>query len=232
MGHRLKIAGLDPRVFNCVKEVPIEYPIKSKLPGVWEFLRRYFASSPRPYPDLIGFFPMHASPIAAVLFALLYAASLHAAPIDDARALLRAGQPEQALQQLDSHTAAHPEDTQARFLKGVILTEQGNTEGAIQVFRALTREYPELPEPYNNLAVLYAGRGDYRAARDALDMAVRVKPDYATAYENLGDIHVLLASQAYEKALSLDGTNRSARGKLSLARELAAYAPPAPKAVP
>lgn len=175
---------------------------------------------------------MRLSLIAVVMFSLLCAATLHAAPLDDARALLRAGQAEQALKQLDAHTAAHPEDTQARFLKGVILTEQGNPEAAIQVFLALTREYPELPEPYNNLAVLYAGRGDYRAARDALDMAVRVKPDYATAYENLGDIHVLLASQAYEKALSLDGANRSARGKLSLARDLAAYTPPAPRSAP
>lgn len=172
---------------------------------------------------------MRASPIATAVLALLYACALQAAPTDDARALLRAGQPKQALQQLDSHVAAHPEDTQARFLKGVILTEQGNTDDAIQVFSALTREYPELPEPYNNLAVLYASRGDYRSAHDALNMAVRVKPDYATAYENLGDVHVLLAGQAYEKAVSLDGTNRGARGKLALARELTAYTPPAPK---
>jgi Flp pilus assembly protein TadD len=175
----------------------------------------------------------HALQIAALLFALMCACvTAQAAPLDDARALLRKGEHAQALQQVDLLLSTNPEDTQARFLKGVILTEQGNTEGAIQVFRALTREYPELPEPYNNLAVLYAGRGDYRSARDALDMAVRVKPDYATAYENLGDIHVLLASQAYEKALSLDNANRSARGKLTLARELAAYAPPAPKAAP
>ena len=158
-------------------------------------------------------------------FALLYACTLHAAPIDDAREMLRAGEPERALRHLDAHIKANPRDTEARFLKGVVLSEQGDPAGAIEVFRGLTRDYPELPEPYNNLAVLYAARGDYRAARDALDMAVRVKPDYATAYENLGDVHVLLAQEAYDKALAIDGANPRARAKLKLARELAAYSP-------
>lgn len=175
----------------------------------------------------------HASPIAALLFALMCAcATAQAAPLDDARALLRKGEHAQALQQVDLHLSTNPEDTQARFLKGIILTEQGDRNGAIKVFRNLTQRYPELPEPYNNLAVLYAQGGDYLAARSALEMAVRVSPGYATAYENLGDVYAVLAAQAYEKTLSLDGSNRNARAKLALARDLSAYAPPAPTAQP
>lgn len=164
-------------------------------------------------------------------FALLYACALHAAPIDDAREMLRAGEVERALRFLDTHIKANPRDTAARFLKGVVLTDQGNAAAAIEVFRDLTREYPELPEPYNNLAVLYAAQGDYRAAHDALDTAVRVKPDYVKAYENLGDVHVLLARDAYGKALALDGANGRVRAKLNLARELSEYAP-RPASVP
>ena len=164
-------------------------------------------------------------------FALLYACALHAAPIDDAREMLRAGEVERALRFLDTHIKANPRDTEARFLKGVVLTDQGNAAAAIEVFRELTREYPELPEPYNNLAVLYAAQGDYRAAHDALDTAVRVKPDYARAYENLGDVHVLLARDAYGKASALDGANGRVRAKLNLARELSEYTP-RPASVP
>ena len=144
----------------------------------------------------------------------------------DTREMLRAGEPARALRYLDTHIKANPRDTAARFLKGVVLSEQGDPAGATDVFRALIRDYPELPEPYNNLAVLYAASGDYRAARDALDMAVRVKPDYATAYENLGDVHVLLAQEAYDKALAIGtGNNARTRAKLKLARELTEHGP-------
>jgi len=174
-----------------------------------------------PFPQCL---PMRRFIIAVALLAC--SALSHAAPSDDARALLREGKPEEALHLLDEHLAASPEDTQTRFLKGVIQSERGDTDGAIETFRALIRDYPELAEPYNNLAVLYAGRGDYAAARDALEMAVRVKPDYATAYENLGDVHALLAMQAYEKAVALN--QRSAEAKLAIARELTKQSASAP----
>ncbi len=34
------------------------------------------------------------------------------------------------------------------------------------MFRGLIEDYPELPEPYNNLAVIYAQQGEYDSARD------------------------------------------------------------------
>ena len=106
-------------------------------------------------------------------------------------------------------------------------------------FLKLTEDYPELPEPYNNLAVLYASQSQYDKARAALEMAIRTNPSYATAHENLGDVYAKLASQAYSKALQLDSNNAGVQPKLALIRDLFAPsakgtrpAAPAPTAAP
>ena len=141
--------------------------------------------------------------------------------------LIKLGQPAQALAQLDQRIAANPRDPQLRFLRGVALTDSGQQAQAIETFVALTEEYPELPEPYNNLAVLYAGQNQLEKARAALEMAIRTKPDYATAHENLGDIYAKLATQSYARAQQLDAAaGASVAPKLKLLRELFA-APPA-----
>lgn len=134
--------------------------------------------------------------------------------------LYKDGKRAEALDRLNSFLAQHPKDARARFLTGVILTEQNKIQDAIKVFTELTQDYPELPEPYNNLAVLYAGLGDYDKARKSLEMAIRTHPSYAVAHENLGDIYATLASQAYDKALQLDSSNATARKKLALIKEL------------
>lgn len=140
--------------------------------------------------------------------------------ITDVSKLLRAGQYPEALRKADAFLSQQPRDAQMRFLKGVILTEQNKTPEAIAIFNRLTVDFPELPEPYNNLAVLYAADGQFEKARTALDKAIRTNPAYATAYENLGDIHAKLASQAYDKALQLDSKNAGAKSKLTMVRSL------------
>jgi Flp pilus assembly protein TadD len=165
-------------------------------------------------------------------FALLFGASLAMAnDLQEASRLLKAGQPQQALESVNKVLAAKPRDPQARFLRGLILTEQGNTREAIDVFTRLTQDYPDLPEPYNNLAVIYASQGEYDKARTALERSIRTHPSYATAYENLGDVYAKLASQAYGKALQLDASNTGAKNKLSLVRELVGTPAPAAPAV-
>lgn len=134
--------------------------------------------------------------------------------------LVRAGQLTEALTKADQYLAAKPRDAQMRFLKGVIQTESGKTTEAIATFSKLTGDFPELPEPYNNLAVLYAGQSQFDKARAALEMAIRTNPSYATAHENLGDVYAKLASQAYSKALQLDAGNAAVAPKLSLIRNL------------
>jgi tetratricopeptide (TPR) repeat protein len=121
---------------------------------------------------------------------------------------------------VDIYLAKRPKDPRGRFLRGVILSEQKKVADAIKVFFELTHDYPELPEPYNNLAVLHAGRGDYEQARSALEMAVRANPRYAVAYENLGDVYARMAGQSYEKAAQLDKANKLAPLKLKAINEM------------
>ena len=134
--------------------------------------------------------------------------------------LMRAGQFAEAAGKADQFLAGKPKDPQMRFLKGVVLTEQNKPQDAIVVFTKLIEDFPELPEPYNNLAVLQAGQGQFDKARAALEMAIRTNPSYATAHENLGDVYAKLASQAYSKALQLDSSNTAVQPKLGLIRDL------------
>jgi len=107
-----------------------------------------------------------------------------------------------------------------RFLKGVLQRNAGKQTEAIATFIKLTEDYPTLSEPYNNLAVIYAGQSQFDKARAALETAIRTNPGYATAHENLGDVYVRLASQTYSKALELDIGNTAIPGKLALIREV------------
>jgi tetratricopeptide (TPR) repeat protein len=106
-----------------------------------------------------------------------------------------------------------------------VQTDQKETDAAIATFQGLTEDYPELPEPYNNLAVIYAQQGQYEKARRALELALQTRPDYAVAHENLGDVYTRLASVEYDQAFTLDKTNKSAQTKLALVRELFAVPP-------
>jgi len=177
---------------------------------------------------LARFAPSHAWK--ASIGSIAMAASLHSGFVfadeyTDINRLVKAGQNAEALNRADQYLATKPRDPQMRFLKGVILAETGKTSDAVGVFVKLTEEFPELPEPYNNLAVLYAAQSQFDKARVALEMAIRTNPSYATAHENLGDVYAKLASQAYSKALQLDGSNAAVPPKLALIRNL--FAPDA-----
>ncbi len=168
--------------------------------------------------------------LTACAAALCLALPARADDVQEAAKLLKAGQHQQALERVNKALSAKPRDPQARFLKGLIFTEQGKTKDAIEIFTQLTKDHPELPEPYNNLAVIYASQGQYDKARVALEQSIRTHPSYATAYENLGDVYAKLASQAYNKALQIDSSNTGAQNKLSLVRELVGGPAPAPVA--
>lgn len=161
----------------------------------------------------------------AVLLALMasLAGSVFAATDDglrEAQRLYQAGRLDAALEQVDASLKAAPRQAQARFLRGLILTDLKRATEAIAMFTALTQDFPELPEPYNNLAVLYASQGALDDARTALERAIQAHPGYAAAHENLGDVHAQLARRAYERALQLDKGNLTAAVKLSRAKEL------------
>lgn len=155
------------------------------------------------------------------LSALLGAPLAHADDYAEITQLLKAGKAQEALAKADQRLLANPRDPQLRFLRGVAQADSGKQTDAVATFTKLTEDYPELPEPYNNLAVLYANQNQLDKARTALEMAIRTNPSYATAHENLGDIYAKLASQAYNKALQLDASNAGTlRPKLALIRDL------------
>ncbi len=138
----------------------------------------------------------------------------------EANRLYRRGELARALAIVEAFIVKNAGDPKARFLRALVLAEQQKTDEAIEALVSMTRDYPELPEPFNNLAVLYAGRGLYGKARDSLVAALQANPVDPIAQENLGDIYVRLAMQSYEQALSKNSDNRAAKGKLTLLREL------------
>ncbi|MBT2336780.1 tetratricopeptide repeat protein [Variovorax paradoxus] len=146
--------------------------------------------------------------------------ALAAVDHDEVDRLMQAGKLDEAMTRADAFLKDKPKDPQMRFLKGVIQFDTGKRAEAIAAFIQLTQDAPELPEPYNNLAVIYASQNQFDKARSALESAIRTNPSYATAQENLGDVYARLASQAYSKALQLDQNNTAVQPKLAVIRTL------------
>ena len=139
---------------------------------------------------------------------------------DKIQSLISDGKLREALSLTNKQLQEDERNVTFRFLKGLILTRLNELDQARDLFVELTREHPDLPEPYNNLAVIYASQGDFEKAREALQQAINTHPSYATAHENMGDIYAKMASKAYNQALELDADNTSAKAKLSLINDL------------
>lgn len=137
----------------------------------------------------------------------------HADVYDDVERLVRNGQFERAHQLSTEHLKKSPQDPQIRLLMSRILEAQDKSADAIALLEALTLEFPELPEPHNNLAVIYARHGRVQEALESLNKALLARPDYAVALENLGDLHLHLALQAYQRASQSPGAPSSAARK-------------------
>ena len=120
-----------------------------------------------------------------------------------------------ALSELDARIASNPRDAQAKFKRGTVLAHLNRDNEAIAQFVELTQAYPELPEPYNNLAALYAKAGRYEEARVALETAVKANPGYGLAYENLGDLYLRLSAEAYKRAQGLGKTSGATNARLA-----------------
>lgn len=144
----------------------------------------------------------------------------YAVELSEIESLMRSGNYSAALEKSETYARANPTDPAGRFSRGLILVKLNRVDEAIEVFNQLTRDYPRLPEPYNNLAVLHAQRKDFDKAQRALESAIATNPSYATAHENLGDIYAIKAAVAYSKALEIAPENRSLQGKLQMLERL------------
>lgn len=162
--------------------------------------------------------------VAAVMCAsLLSHGGAHASPaaVDEVQQLMEKGQLSAAAQRVQAQLKKDSSDVQLRFLQAVIAAEQKKYDQAIRLFTALTQDHPTLPEPYNNLAVIYAIQGEDRKAAQVLEQAIRTNPSYATAHQNLGDVYARIANEAYAKALQLDNAQKAEKPKLTLISRIA-----------
>lgn len=166
---------------------------------------------------------VHASrpPLIGLLMGLCIGLALALAPAparadayDEVNQKLRAGRHAEAQVQAERYLQGKPRDPQMRYLLGLVQRASGKPDAAMETFTRLITEYPELPEPHNALASLYAARGDYEQARLSLERAIRARPDYATALENLGDLQLRLAEQAYCQALKSNARNDALRARV------------------
>ncbi|QPF73306.1 tetratricopeptide repeat protein [Roseateles sp. DAIF2] len=169
----------------------------------------------------------------SALFALLITTAALAGPavakdLDQAQALWLQGKRSQALEAVRQGLADNPNDARLRFAQAVMQMELGRTAEAEAGLVALTQDFPDLADPFNNLAVLYAARGALDPAREALEQAVRLQPDHVQAQENLGDVLLRLAARAYGQALRLSsGDTTALQLKLRHTEALIARAAPA-----
>ncbi|MGT2429389.1 tetratricopeptide repeat protein [Cupriavidus basilensis] len=122
----------------------------------------------------------------------------------------------EAIDGFDRVLATNPRNAQARFERAWALAQAGREDEAIAALSSMAQDFPELPEPHNNLALLYAKRGDLKRAEAELLLALDAKPDFAVGYTNLGDVYRRLAENAYREALRRNPKDAAAASGLKL----------------
>jgi len=137
-------------------------------------------------------------------------------PHDQVKKLLRQEKYERALVLVDKYMAVNPRDPQMRFWKAWITDRTGDKQVALNMYLSLTQDYPEIAEPFNNLAVLYAAKGQFSVAKEALDAALRANPNFADAHENMGDVLIQLANYSYQRSLQINPTQRGVSRKITI----------------
>ncbi len=152
-----------------------------------------------------------------LLFGLLWLPFTLQADISQVQQLISSQNFTQALNSIERLLKTQPKDEQALFLKAIALQKLGRDDDAITTYKKLTVIAPSLPEPYNNLAVIYAKQGKQVKAREALLNAINTNKSYATAYRNLGNIYGHMAASAYSKALATDNKKPKQQPQLTLA---------------
>ncbi|MDR2016946.1 MAG: hypothetical protein LBP90_05020 [Burkholderiales bacterium] len=131
------------------------------------------------------------------------------------RAQIDAAKWQEALATAEAMNKVRPRESQARFLKTIVLTELGRDDEAKRELLALVADYPELPEPRNNLAALYAKKGEYQLARRELELALAAVPDYGIAHANLADLYLQQAIEHYRRAAALAKDSKSSKALLT-----------------
>ena len=133
---------------------------------------------------------------------------------DSVQQLMRQARYAEALSNAEMFLLEHPRDPQMLFMRAKLLMDLRRPDEAFDQLSTLVQQYPELPEPYNNLGVIHASRGHLDLAREAFEMSLRNNPNNDLALENLGDVLLRQAREAYEKSLKINPASRSLPRKL------------------
>ena len=126
---------------------------------------------------------------------------------------VKAKQYPEAIQRIDELLLKNPRNVQLRFVKTRIQIELKQYAAAQKTLIEITQQFPELAEPYNNLAALAANQGQWIEARDYLELALKLKPSYAIASANLGEVYMRLAAKAYIDAAKQRSNQREYRDR-------------------
>ncbi|MGX9937355.1 tetratricopeptide repeat protein [Advenella kashmirensis] len=121
-------------------------------------------------------------------------------------AMISQGQAAKALQEIERRQNANDRiiapatDVQLLFLKGRALAALDRKPQALEVYRSMTSSYPELAEPWNNMAALYLQAGLTDPAYEALKTALSINPRYGVALRNMGMVQLMLSQKAFADA--------------------------------
>lgn len=148
----------------------------------------------------------------------------------DVERLIKARKYQDAINLIGTQIQANPRNVQLRFVKARLQLEMRQWDAAKKTLTEITQQFPELPEPYNNLAALAANQGNWIEARDYLELALKLRPTYAIASANLGEIYIRLGAEAYTNAAK--GAQLNPRQYTNRAKALLDILKPPKKAKP
>lgn len=137
-------------------------------------------------------------------------------------AFVAKGQYAKALEAVDVGLRKNPKSVQLKFQRCVVLEQMGNYEGAQKELERLKRTYPEIPEIYNNLAVLQSRNGDLNNAEENLKRALAIRPKFRQAYVNLGNLYLARAKTAYASAQAIRN-DKSVKARLDTVSDLLSH---------
>lgn len=128
--------------------------------------------------------------------------------------LIARGDYAEALAVIDEALAKNPLSVQLRFQRCVAYEKKGDAARAVKLYEDFITRYPEIPEPYNNLAAILAAQGNLDRAQSLVERSLALRPSFALAYDNLGQIYLAKARNAFDSALANAPGNRTIEKKL------------------
>ena len=131
------------------------------------------------------------------IFAIVHSGiSLCLASDDDikrAAAFRKSYQYDKALSAVENHLKQSPNDRNALFMEGLILTDLERYNEGIHIFQKLINIYPYTPELYNNLGTVLAFSGQYEESQRAFQKALHLSHSYRAANKNLDTLKFVIS---------------------------------------